>query len=155
MVGHFAIVGQFPKQGTQLQFWNRRSMYLTSLNLGITLRQLTSTRHPHQWMALDKQAPKTVIFLTLKPLRMTRLKLEIVPTLMLELPWGYLFGDAAGKLLLLDRDFHSIGGIQAPQGITAIASLNSHELLLSTWQQNTGGQLHCLNLHECDLDMIF
>lgn len=153
--GHFAIVSQSPQNGTQLQFWNRRSLYLTTLDLGITLCQFTSTRQRHQWLALDRHAPETVILLGLKPLRMTRLNLDICPVLMLDLPWGYLFADKAGKILLLDRDFHPIGGIQGPAGITAIASLNSHDLLVATWQKDTQGQLYCLNLQEYDLDMIF
>ncbi|MEO0867818.1 MAG: serine/threonine-protein kinase [Cyanobacteria bacterium J06642_11] len=153
--GHFALVGQCPHMGTQLQLWNRRSMYLTSLRLGVSLHQLTPMRQSRQWMALDVNAPQTVIFLNLKPLRITRLTLDICPNLMLELAWGYLFGAADGRLLLLDRDFNPIGGIQGPAGITAIAPISTHELLLATWQDNTQGALHHLNLQNCDLDMIF
>ncbi|MEM9804721.1 MAG: serine/threonine-protein kinase [Cyanobacteria bacterium P01_D01_bin.56] len=157
--GHFALVGQSvehaQEMGTQLQLWNRRGMYLTSINLGITLRQLTPMGQPHHWMALDSHAPQTVVFLSLKPLRMTRLDLDICPNLMLELPWGYLFSDAEGKLLFLDRDLNSIGGIHGPDGVTAIATVSAHELLLANWQEDDQGALHCLNLQDYDLDMIF
>lgn len=152
---HFAIVGQSAQMGTQLQLWNRRSIYLTSLYLGISLHQLTPMRQSHQWMALDINAPQTVIFLNLKPLRMTRLTLDICPNLMLELAWGYLFSNVDGRILLLDRDFNPIGGIQGPAGITAIAPITTHELLIATWQDNAQGELHRLNLRNCDLDMIF
>ena len=154
--GHLVIVGHADKTGTQLQLWNRRGMYLTSLNLGISLGQLTYMRQPHQWMAIDAHAPQTVIFLTLKPLRINRMRLDIRPTLMLDLPWGYLFGNAEGRILLLDRDLYPIGGIQGPVGATAITPLSAHELLVATWQNESGsGALHYLNLHEFDLDMIF
>ena len=154
--GHLVIVGHSGKTGTQLQLWNRRGMYLTSLDLGISLGQLTPMRQPHQWMAIDIHAPQTVIFLTLKPLRITRMRLDICPTLMLDLPWGYLFGNAEGRILLLDRDLYPIGGIEGPAGTTAITPLSSHELLVATWQnESSSGALHCLDLHGFDLDMIF
>ncbi|MEO0737434.1 MAG: serine/threonine-protein kinase [Cyanobacteria bacterium J06649_12] len=154
--GHLVIVGHSGKTGTQLQLWNRRGMYLTSLDLGISLGQLTPMRQPHQWMAIDIHAPQTVIFLTLKPLRITRMRLDIGPTLMLDLPWGYLFGNAEGRILLLDRDLYPIGGIEGPAGTTAITPLSSHELLVATWQnESSSGALHCLDLHGFDLDMIF
>lgn len=152
--GHLAIVGHSKKTGTQLQLWNRHGIYLTSLNLGITLQQLTPMRQPYQWMAIDACAPQTAIFLTLKPLRMIRLILEICPTLMLDLPWGYLFSNAEGRIALLDRDFQFIGGIQGPSGITAIAPKSSHELLVATWHGDTG-QVHCLDMYDFNLDMIF
>ena len=151
---HLAIVGHSRMPGTQLQLWNRRGMYLTSLKLGITLQQLTPTRQPYQWMTLDAHAPQTVILLSLKPLRMTRLLLEICPTVMLDLPWGYLFSNVAGNITLLDRDFHPIGSIQGPAGVTAITSQSPHELLVATWQNDTG-DLYCLDLYDFDLDMIF
>ncbi|WP_228016151.1 serine/threonine-protein kinase, partial [Leptolyngbya ectocarpi] len=152
--GHLAIVGHAGKTGTQLQLWNRRGTYLTSLNLGITLDKLTSMQSPHQWMAVDVHAPQTVIFLTLKPLRMTRIILDICPTVMLELPWGYLFCNGEGRILLLDRDLSPIGGIQGPPNVTAIAPMSPHELLVATWQPDLGA-LHCLDLRDYDLDMIF
>ncbi|MEM6254456.1 MAG: serine/threonine-protein kinase [Cyanobacteria bacterium P01_D01_bin.156] len=153
--GHFTIVGYSQKTGTQLQLWNRRCMYLTSLDLGVTLHQLTPTSQSHQWLALDRHAPQTIIFLSLKPLRITRLNVGICPSLMLELPWGYLFSDAEARILLLDRDLNSIGGIQGPMGITEIAPISTHELLIATWQDNHQGALHCLDLRDYELDMIF
>ncbi|MBT9316130.1 serine/threonine-protein kinase [Leptothoe spongobia] len=154
--GHLVIVGHSEKTGTQLQLWNRRGMYLNSLDLGIHLRQLTPMRQPHHWMAIDSHAPKTVILLTLKPLRINRITIDIHPTLMIDLPWGYLFSDTEGRILLLDRDFHPIGGIQGPKNITAITPSSSHELIVATWQDQTHtGELHCLDLYTFDLDMIF
>ncbi|MEM7063096.1 MAG: serine/threonine-protein kinase [Cyanobacteria bacterium P01_B01_bin.77] len=152
--GHLAIVGHGATTGTQLQLWNRRGMYLTSLNLGITLDKLIPMQSSHQWMAVDVHAPQTIIFLTLKPLRMTRITLDICPTVMLELPWGYLFCNDKGHILLLDRDLSAIGGIQGPPNVTAIAPMSSHELLVATWQLKMGG-LHCLDLRDFDLDIIF
>lgn len=153
---HLVIAGHTETTGTQLQLWNRRGMYLTSLNLGINLQQLTPTRQHHHWMAIDDCAPKTVIWLTLKPLRINRITIDIAPKLILDLPWGYLFSDDAGRILLLDRDFHPIGGIQGPPNITAITPLSSHELIAATWQTESHiGDLHCLDLYNFDLDMIF
>ena len=154
---HLAIVASSSQTGSQLLLWNRRSMYLTSLDLGLTLQQLTPTHRPHHWMAVDVHAPQTAILLTLKPLRMTRIVLTICPTSMLELPWGYLFSDTQGRMLLLDRDFCTIGGIQGPTGVTALTSISAHELLVATWQegQPKSGELHQLNLQEFELDLIF
>ncbi|MEM8611343.1 MAG: serine/threonine-protein kinase [Cyanobacteria bacterium P01_H01_bin.105] len=155
---HLAILARSGQSGTQLMLWNRRGIYLTSLDLGITLRQLTPMHRPHQWMAIDANAPQTVIFITLKPLRMTRMVLDICPSFMMDLPWGYLFSDAEGRMLLLDRDFYPIGGIQGPTGVTAITASSSHELLVATWKSAapTGlGALHQLDLLDFDLDIIF
>lgn len=161
--GHLVIIGNSHNTGTQLQFWNRRGMYLTSMTLGINLQQLTPMRHqPHQWMAIDANRPQTVIFLTLKPLRITPITLDITPSLMLDLPWGYLFSDTTGRLLLLDRDFYPIGGVQGPLGATAMATVSPHELLIATWQTKIWqtkivgtGAIHYLNLQDFDLDIIF
>ncbi|MFG6097754.1 serine/threonine protein kinase [Leptolyngbyaceae cyanobacterium CCMR0082] len=154
---HIGILASSAGSGSQLMLWNRRGMYLTSLDLGITLQQLTPTDQRHQWMAIDVHAPHTVVFLTLKPLRMTRMILDICPALMLDLPWGYLFSNTVGRMLLLDRDFYPIGGIQGPAGVTALTAMSAHELLVATWQNKPIGlgALHRLNLQEFDLDMIF
>ncbi|MEM9482168.1 MAG: serine/threonine-protein kinase [Cyanobacteria bacterium P01_F01_bin.116] len=154
--GHLVIVGHTEKTGTQLQLWNRRGMYLTSLALGLHLHQLTRIGQSHQWMAIDSQAPKTVIFLTFKPLRISRITLDISPTIMMALPWGYLFCDAAGQMILLDRDFSPIGGIQGPAGITAIATSSPYEIIVAAWDLDSAtGTIHHLNLQEFDLDIIF
>ena len=154
---HIAVVTSSDQTGGQLLLWNRQGMYLTSLSIGLTLQQLTPMRQPHQWLAIDANAPQTVILLTLKPLRMTRIVLNICPVFMLELLWGYLFMDAQGQMLLLDRDFYIVGGIKGPTGVTALTSLNSHELLVATWQQGEleGAALHRLNLQDFELDLIF
>ncbi|MEO0349375.1 MAG: serine/threonine-protein kinase [Cyanobacteria bacterium P01_A01_bin.15] len=155
--GHVAIAGRTQQSESQLQLWNRRGMSLGSLNLGIPLRQFTPMRQPYQWLAIDINDPQTVIFLILKPLRITPMRLDILPTLMLDLPWGYLFSDAQGRMLLLDRDFQSIGGIQGPAQATAIVSPRPHELLVATWQAGIfcSGGLHRLNLQNFELDIIF
>ena len=154
---HIAVVADSGQAGSQLLLWNRRGLYLTSLSIGVTLRQLTPMGRRHQWMAIDAHSPQTVLLLTLKPLRMTRIVLTICPVLMLELLWGYLFVDAQGQMLLLDRDFCVVGGIQGPSGITALTSLNSHELLVATWQQDdpAGAALHRIDLYDFALDLIF
>ena len=155
--GHVAIAGRTQQSQSQLQLWNRRGMSLGSLNLGIPLRQFTPMRQPYQWLAIDINDPQTVIFLVLKPLRITPMRLDLRPTLMLDLPWGYLFSDAQGRMLLLDRDFQSIGGIQGPAGATAIVPTSPHELLVATWQAGLlgSGGLHQLNLQNFELDIIF
>ena len=151
--GHLVLVGQ-SDIGTQLQLWNRRGMYLTSLELGIHLRQFTPTGKLHHWIAIDSHAPQTVVFLTLKPLRMSRITLDIIPTLILDLPWGYLFSDSSGRILLLDRDLHPIGGIQGLSNITAVAPGLSHELMVATWESKAhAGALHRLDLQNYDLDI--
>ncbi|MBX2862145.1 MAG: serine/threonine protein kinase [Leptolyngbyaceae cyanobacterium MAG.088] len=154
--GHIAILGSSKHQGSRLLLWNRRGIYLTSLDLGISLQNVTPMQQSHQWMAIDANAPQTVILLTLKPLRMNRIIIDICPRFMLDLPWGYLFSNVAGQMLLLDRDFHPIGNIKGPEGITALTSMSTNELLVATWKDKvTGGALHQLNLQDFELDMIF
>ena len=155
--GHIAILVSSKQAGSQLLLWNRQGMYLTCLDLGITLRQLTPIQQPHQWMAIDVNEPQTVIILTLKPLRMTRLIVDICPNFMLDLPLGYLFSNREGQMQLLDRDFYPIGGIQGPAAVTAVAALSSHRLLVATWQDHPIGAsaLHTLDLQDFELDVIF
>lgn len=154
--GHLVIVGHTEKTGTQLQLWNRHGIYLTSLDLGLHLQQLTPIGQSRQWMTIDSQAPQTVIFLTFKPLRISRITLDISPITMMGLPWGYLFCDAAGQMMLLDRDFAPIGGLQGPAGISAIAIRSPHEIIAAAWDPDTTtSSLHHLNLQEFDLDIIF
>lgn len=155
--GHLAILARSHQSGSQLLVWNRRGMYLTCFNLGITLRQLTPIQQPYQWMAIDVNTPKTIIVITLKPLRMNRLSLDICPAFILDLSMGYLFGNTEGQMQLLDRDFYPIGGIQGPATVTALTALNSRELLVATWpdKPTSTGALHKLDLQDFELDMIF
>ncbi len=155
--GHIGVLSNSEQMGSRLLLWNRRGMYLTSLNLGITLQQLTPMGKPHQWLAIDVKAPQTVIYLMLKPLRMTRIPMDICPKFMFDLPWGYLFCDIKGRMVLLDRDWYPIGGIQGPEGITALTSVSNHEVLVATWNDNQidARAIHRMNLQDYDLDMIF
>ncbi len=159
--GHLALVSRSAGSGTQLHLWTRRGHDLGKFTLGITLRHITPTSRPYQWLGVDERNTNTMVILQLKPLRITCLEVEISPRWLLEMSWGYLLADRQGKLLLLDRDGYPAGSIHGPADITAMTPLTDHQLLLATWPEShpsdrqSQGQLHQLNLKQFDLDILF
>jgi hypothetical protein len=94
------------------------------------------------------------LILDLKPLRISRLRIELAPRLMATTPWGYCFIDAQGEILLLDRDAQPIGFIHGPKDPTAMALTSPYTLLIATWHGQQGA-LYEMNLKNFDLDMLF
>ncbi|MEM9904955.1 MAG: serine/threonine-protein kinase, partial [Cyanobacteria bacterium P01_D01_bin.44] len=153
--GHLLLVSQPTDHRTQLQLLTRRGQLLGRFNLGLSVRSLTQTLQPYRFLCSSDEAGAVV--LDVNPIRVMSLAITIPPTLMTALPWGYLFLDAQGQLVILDRDYQPLGEAQGPQNPTAITVVEGHQLLIATWgaTRADSGELYSLDLKDLDLDIVF
>ncbi|MDJ0704246.1 MAG: serine/threonine-protein kinase [Leptolyngbyaceae cyanobacterium MO_188.B28] len=153
---HLVIISTHSISGKQTTFeiFTRRGDYLGTLKIGVLLQTVILTPTPYRLLAIEQDNPSTILIIDVKPFRLFRLKLDIAPILMTATDWGYLFMDSQGRLLLLDRDTHTIGRIDGPSRPTAMVSYSQHGLLIATWE-DIQGQLFRVDLRELDLDILF
>jgi serine/threonine protein kinase len=140
--------------GVLIEVFTRRGNQVGSLNLPVPLRSLVSSPVPYRLMAMEPANSDTVLLIDLKPLRISRIGVEISPVLAEAASWGYVLMDATGQIVLLDRYGQPFGRIDGPAHPTAIAILDPYGLLISTWN-NGQGSLYTLDLRQAELDFLF
>lgn len=140
--------------GSSIQVLTRRGTRIGVLPLPVRLGQLVPTLTPYRYAAVDRDNPRSILSIDLKPYRVLRLNVEIEPLFLLTTTWGYIAASVQGKITFLDREGHCIGNLLAPAEITAIRAIEPHELLVATWDGQQGC-LHSLDLREADLELLF
>lgn len=155
---HLVLVSQILSGEKPVETWievfNRRGDRLGCLTLPVRLRCIISAPDPYRLVACDVADPNALLMIDLKPFRVMRLGVEIVPKLLAAANWGYVLASAAGELLLLDDLGQRVGRFQAPAPPVAIALFATTGILLAT-QTEAQSQLHLLNLKEMDTDLLF
>lgn len=139
--------------GTKVRVFTRRGTYVGALKLPVQVGQVWQTSVPYQLLTIDRQNPTSILLIDLKPYRILRLGVEIQPKLLTATSWGYIAADRE-QLVCLDREGQSIGNIQAPCPITAIAPIEPHGLLVATWDGKQG-YLHNVDLRESGVELLF
>jgi len=159
-------------QASRLEVFNRRGRFLGHLNISVTTGMFFPSLKPYRlmtWETLDMghcqpatclldttPYPASLLVVDLKPYRVMRFPVAIVPTLVAAAPWGYVLGDAAGTLVFLDGAGQPVGQVTGPAQPTAIACFGNYGLLLATWDDHAhSGYLHTLDLRKLNLDMLF
>jgi hypothetical protein len=140
--------------GVQLEVFTRRGNTVGALDLPIPLRQVGLTSTPYRLLATEPGQPNSVLFLDLKPIRVQRIGLEITPKFWAIAPWGYILADQDGQIELINSYGQSLGRIDGPENLTAIALIDAYHLAIATWRENQG-YLHRIDLRQLDLDMVF
>lgn len=140
--------------GTLLEVFTRRGNLVGSLNLSVPLQQITLGSTPYRLLATEPEHSHSILFLDLKPLRMLRIGISIVPHLIASASWGYVLVSSRGEIELLSQQGEPIGRVQGPPNPTAIALLDPYRLLLSTWWNGQGG-LHTIDLQQMNLEIVF
>jgi serine/threonine protein kinase len=139
---------------TLIEGFTRRGDRLGSLVLPVPIGQAIPTAVPYQLLATDLQNSHSILLIDLKPFRVTRLGVEIVPELLLATRWGYILADNEGQIVLLDREGQQISRIDGPAHMTAIAPFNQSNLLIATWDGEKGN-LYTVDLMQLDIDLLF
>ncbi|MEM6351111.1 MAG: serine/threonine-protein kinase [Cyanobacteria bacterium J06629_9] len=150
---HLVVVERQPSGMLSLHVFARKGLYLGALPVELPLKSLMPTLHPYRFLALETETP-SLVRVDLKPFRMMRVELDIVPHLAAVMPWGYVVLSRSGQLLVLDRETAPIGCIEVPAQATALYPVSPHALLLATWSGSAGG-LYPLDLRQFDLDILF
>ncbi|MDX2239401.1 MAG: serine/threonine-protein kinase [Leptolyngbyaceae cyanobacterium bins.302] len=140
--------------GVHIDCFSRRGTEAGCLRLPVPLRRLTPSPTPYRFLATEPNHPNSLLFLDIKPLRIQRIGLDLVPDLIAATAWGYAVASQSGQIVLLNQYGEWIGHIDGPRSPTAIAFLAPHQLLIATWE-DTHGYLFGVNLRDLDLDMLF
>jgi serine/threonine-protein kinase len=140
--------------GASIEVFTRRGSAVGSLNLPVPLRCLTASQTPYQLIGMEPAHPNSMLLIDLKPLRISRIGVEISPVLIEAAVWGYVLVDVNGQIVLLDRYGEGVGRIEGPANPTAIALPNPYGLLIATWK-NGQGSLYTLDLRQLDLELVF
>ena len=138
----------------RLEVFTRRGTLVTSIDLPVPVQQVTLSPQPYRLIAIEPNHPASLLVMDLKPFRLRRLAVEIVPWLMVAASWGYLLSDRAGQIVLLDRYGQAIGRLAGPSHPSAIALLEPYTLLIATWKDGAG-TLHTIDLSQLNLDIVF
>ncbi|WP_448560513.1 serine/threonine-protein kinase [Trichothermofontia sp.] len=159
-------------QASRLEVFNRRGRFLGHLNVPVMTGAFFQGIKPYRLMTCEYLAvsrcqpttcpldncpyPASLLVLDLKPFRVIRLPVAVVPTLVAAAPWGYVLADAAGTLLFLDSSGQQVGQVAGPAQPTAIACVGNKGLLLATWDETAhSGCLYTVDLHQLNLDLLF
>lgn len=140
--------------GALAEVFTRRGNAVGSLKLPVPLHHLLASPTPYRLLGLEPGHPNTVLLIDLKPLRISRIGLEISPILAAANDWGYILMATDGQIVLLDKYGQPVGRIQGPPSPVAIAPLNPYGLLISTWE-NGQGSLYTVDLRQLDLEFMF
>lgn len=127
----------------RLDLWARRGVPLGSFQIPGNVDRLwdiSNSRVSYQLVATEKSGD--VLLISLKPLRVRRLRLPIVPQVIVAVCSGYVAIDESGRGLVLDSNGECLGSIQVPEYPTAAAvvvhSSDRVYLVLATWNRGQG-----------------
>jgi hypothetical protein len=142
------------KGGTLVQVLTRRGSEAGLLQLPVRVGQAIQTSVPYQLLATDADNPESVLLLDLKPYRMLRLEVGLVPKFLSATSWGFVLADGMGNIAFLAQDGEMLGRVQGVAGMTAIAPCNGHHIQVATWEGQQG-KLYTADIRELGIDLLF
>lgn len=153
---HLVALSQRPDSDhpTWMDILTRRGKHLGRFDLPIQVGQVVRTAFPYRLAVSDRRDPQSLVTIDLKPYRISRFALGIVPQIIATAPWGYVVADANGQVVMLDEYGQRVGRVDLPFPATAIVPFDAHGLLIATWNE-TWGHLHILNLKTLDIQFLF
>jgi serine/threonine-protein kinase len=140
--------------GVLLELFTRRGHPVITLSLPVPLRHLWESATPYRMIALEPGQPHSVLLIDLKPLKLLRVGIDIVPILMASASWGDILMAADGNIVVLDRYGLVVGRMVGPTNPTAIAVLEPHGLLIATWTEGQG-TLVTIDLKQVSTGILF
>jgi serine/threonine protein kinase len=146
--------GNSRKGGTLVQVLTRRGSEAGLLQLPVRIGQAVQTSVPYQLLATDADNPESVLLVDLKPYRMLRLEVGIVPKFLSATAWGFVLADGLGSIVFLAQDGELLGRVQGVADMTAIAPCNAHNIHVATWDGHQG-KLYTSDIRELGIDLLF
>jgi serine/threonine protein kinase len=142
------------KGDTWVQVLTRRGTRAGSLRLPVRIGQAVQTSAPYQFLATDVDNPESILLIDLKPYRILRLDVGIVPKFLSATPWGFILADAQGVIMFFARDGEVLGRVQGSAEMTAIASCSARNINVAIWNGHQG-QLYTSDLRDLQIDLLF
>jgi serine/threonine protein kinase len=152
--GRSSLRGGDRKGGTLVQVLTRRGSEAGLLQLPVRVGQAIQTSVPYQLLATDADNPESVLLVDLKPYRIVRLEVGMVPKFLNATSWGFVLADGLGNIVFLAQDGEVLGRVQGVAGMTAIAPCNGHNIQVATWEGHQG-KLYTSDIRELGIDLLF
>ncbi len=151
---HHGLAVFLPKsqlsQKTVFSLFNRRGSWIEAFSLPYVVHSITANiTSLYSLLALEKCDPCLAVLINLKPLKITRIALEITPDFIVDQAWGYILANRQGEVILLDSYGGRLGKFEVPGNITAIAACTDAGILIATWLDKAG------MLYQVKLDQSF
>ncbi|MGB3492688.1 MAG: serine/threonine-protein kinase [Elainellaceae cyanobacterium] len=140
--------------GTYLEVFTRRGQLVGALSLPLLLGQVFATSTPYRFLATDQYDLYSILQIDLKPFRILRFALQIVPQFLVSASWGHIVMNAQGHIILLDQQGCQVNRIEGPANPTAIALVEPAGLFIAT-QDKKHGRLYTIDLKELGVDILF
>ncbi|MGF1522642.1 MAG: serine/threonine-protein kinase [Leptolyngbyaceae cyanobacterium] len=148
------LIADVTQQTTQLHILTRWGTSLARLSLQTPLHHLAPSQTPHQFLACGGTHQQDLLVIQLKPFRVMRCRLDIVPTWLGELVVGYAGISTNGQLRIVNFQGHSIGQVDNLPIPMAVAFSPPHHIWLAT-NQDDAPRLHCIDIRDLALDIVF
>jgi serine/threonine-protein kinase len=133
---------------TVFRLFNRRGGVFETISLPMTLRVFSSGKVVgDRLFAIEKSDPIRGILISFKPLKISRIALEIVPEFAIAREWGYILADRTGQVRLIDCQGKPIGGFKLPFSLNAIDAFGNFKLLAAT-RSESGIMLYTIDFQE-------
>lgn len=126
----------------RLDLWARRGLQLGSFQIPGNVEHLwemANSASSYQLVATEKSGD--LLLISLKPLRVRRLRLPLVPQVIVAVGGGYVAIGESGRGLVLDSNGECLGAVQVPEYPTSAVVVNSDDrtyLVLATWNRGQG-----------------
>ena len=126
----------------RLDLWARRGLQLGSFQIPGNVEHLwemANSATSYQLVATEKSGD--LLLISLKPLRVRRLRLPIVPQVIVAVGAGYVAIGESGRGIVLDSNGECLGAVQVPEYPTSAVVVKSGDrtyLVLATWNRGQG-----------------
>ncbi len=134
----------------------RRGTYLGSISASVPLYNLVPTSHPYRYLALEENCPNSVIMLDLRPFKMLRHRVDIIPHWLFETAVGYGLLSREGDFSMINdegRLLNRITGLPHPQAMVPWGAGPPTQYLWSVNQGETS-RIYTVGLSDLVSDLL-
>ncbi len=124
------------QQETEFHLFNRRGHWLANFTIKTRLDLVVyNPLFDHQILATEGNNSAVALLITFEKFNIKRINLDIIPSLIVSCPQGYLLCDRQGKMVIVNGDKHQVNQYQLSLSpgakVTAIA-LSTTQLLVAS-----------------------
>ncbi|WP_338017109.1 serine/threonine-protein kinase [Myxacorys almedinensis] len=139
---------------TKVDLFSRRGQCFGSLTLPLACQSEDALQFPfgivaltsaYRFAAIEAQHPYSVLFIRARPLKLTRIGINLMPRFLAAIPNGVVAVSALGQIAVLDHDGDVLGQGEIDGAPSAIVAVGKTGLQIATWDQGQG-KLYTLDL---------